>query len=96
MKIHLPGGKISNTDKFAKDIHHTPFYDDTVIGAVTSSYYSLRRGVSSGLGLLSIEAIKNILSATNLQNDPFLLAVENERNSMYYVGNYHISYPNAI
>ena len=53
--------------------------------------YSLRRGFSSALGLISGDAIQVFLQEGQLaQENAFLVAVENETNAKYYVGKFNI------
>ena len=90
-KIYFPG-KVQKVKKlFATDVLHAPFYETPTIGIVTTACYSLRRGFSSALGLISGDAIQVFLQEGQLaQENAFLVAVENETNAKYYVGKFNI------
>lgn len=87
--LYFPSSPSSKADdKFTTDVLHAPFFKSPVIGIVTCTCYSLRRGVSSALGLLSQEAIDAYLNAgCDLQ---FKVAVEKEANGKFYVGKFRI------
>ena len=81
-KIHFPMEMESS--KFAKSLLEVPFKEHSVIGQVTAATYSQRRGFSSGLGLLSLNAIEAFLKAELIDNDAFTIAIEKEANGKYY------------
>ena len=81
-KIHFPMEMESS--KFAKSLLEVPFKEHSVIGQVTAATYSQRRGFSSGLGLLSLNAIEAYLKAELIDNDVFTIAIEKEANGKYY------------
>ena len=81
-KIHFPMEMESS--KFAKSLLEVPFKEHSVIGQVTAATYSQRRGFSSGLGLLSLNAIEAYLKAELIDNDAFTIAIEKEANGKYY------------
>ena len=87
-KIHFP--LELETNKFVKSVLEVPFKDYSVIGQVTAATYSQRRGFSSGLGLLSLNAIEAYLEATLLERDPFTIAIEKESNGKFYVAKFRL------
>lgn len=88
--IYFPTASKKSEDKFTNDVLHAPFFNSPIIGVVTSSCYSLRRGVSSALGLISKEAIDAFLSADCISHGSFKVAIEKEVNGKFYVGKFRI------
>ena len=90
-KIYLPGTMEKVKKLFAVEVLHAPFFEMAIIGLVTTACYSLRRGYSSALGLISGDAIKVFLQGGHFTHeDPFYVAIENETNAKYYVGKFSI------
>ena len=90
-KIYFPGTMEKVKKLFALEVLHAPFFEMAIIGLVTTACYSLRRGYSSALGLISGDAIKVFLQGGHFTHeDPFYVAIENETNSKYYVGKFSI------
>lgn len=90
-KICFPGTVEKVKKLFAVDVLHAPFYELPIVGLVTTACYSLRRGFSSALGLISGDAIRRFLQGGHFTNeDSFLVAVENDANAKYYVGKFSI------
>ena len=87
-KIHFPMEMESS--KFAKSLLEVPFKEHSVIGQVTAATYSQRRGFSSGLGLLSLNAIEAYLKAELIEKDAFTIAVEKEANGKYYIAKFRL------
>ena len=87
-KIYFPMEMESS--KFAKSLLEVPFKEHSVIGQVTAATYSQRRGFSSGLGLLSLNAIEAYLKAELIEKDAFTIAVEKEANGKYYIAKFRL------
>ena len=82
-KIFYPLNK--KDKKFAEDIQEVAYHENADIGIVTASTYSQRRGFSSGLGLISIDALEAFKSA-----DPFVIAIEKVANGKFYLAKFEI------
>ena len=90
-KIYFPGTMEKVKKLFALEVLHAPFFEMAIIGLVTTACYSLRRGYSSALGLISGDAVKVFLQGEHFTHeDPFYVAIENETNAKYYVGKFNI------
>ena len=74
-----------DSKKFAKDVKHVAFFEHSDIGIVTAANYSQRRGISSGLGLISIDAIEAFKV-----DQPYVIAIEKEANGKYYLAQFKI------
>ena len=89
-KIHFPLEFENGSKKFAKTLVEIPFQDHTVIGQVTAATFSQRRGHSSGLGLISLTALKAYLASDMLKNDAFTIAIEKELNGKFYIAKFRL------
>lgn len=70
-------------EKYAQDILEVPFLEDPVIGIVTTSTFSQRRGVSSGLGLISAPAIQRFLLDGSLKESSVIALSINDNGKKY-------------
>ena len=89
-RIHFPLEFENGSKKFAKTLMEIPFQNQTVIGQVTASTFSQRRGHSSGLGLISLSALRAYLTSDMLPNDAFTIAIEKEINGKYYIAKFRV------
>lgn len=87
-KLYFPAGKIQDQQKFANDILHAAFFEENCVGLVTLPCYSLKRGLSSALGLINADALRTFVENGQIADNKFKIAVEKKSNGKFYVGNF--------
>ena len=76
-----------NDGKFVQNVERVDFHKNADIGIVTASTYSQRRGMSSGLGLVSVDSLEKF-KTDNLS----VVAIEKQLNGKYYLAKFKILY----